>query len=407
MVSKMNIRIARLEKIWYFVMVLAIFKPGYLPNAALLYLYYGLEAVSLLFLLSVTLKRKLANFKLLLLFGIYYFALAFSTLINMGNFLGLMEEVLTSLLVILWMHIVYQKNPKLCLELLLMVFEFLIYVNFVTILLYPNGLYRSSDAVIDARYGWFLGHQSLLSMYAAPAICISALFFQISIKRIQKIRAVLLIAACVIQILILGSANNIICISVIVILTILMHIFKIKKFPLRCAYIIIGAMTLIISVIQETSFMEPIVTKYLHRSMTFTGRTFVWERFIKLIKEQWIFGYGIQNDDVMQQSLGATHAHNQYIQCFYIGGIVLLIIFLFICFRAFKNLQFNVNTFAGKIMISAVIGLLIQMIFETYFHHTMGKVLIVLSFYFGNNQFEKHKYKNIFKKLRNLKNEEH
>lgn len=379
----MKIRIPPKWEILYCIMLFAICKPAYLPSNAVLLLYRGLQACTLGYLLLYTLRKKLVNYQLIFIFTLYYGFLFFSTILNSGSIGDWFQEVLTTYLVILWMHTASQKGAKPCLRMLMLVFEFLIYVNMVTVLLYPSGLYQSVDAVVSARYGWFLGHQSLFSMYAGPAICVAAMRLNNEDSILQKVRSLLLIVACVVQTFILGSANNLICLLVIALGTVIMSVFNMKEFPIKTAFIGVATLVLVICVFQATSFMEPFVVNYLHRSMTFTDRTFIWEKAIIYIKDNFFLGCGVQNDEMMRTILGVGHAHNQYLQCFLIGGVFLLGTFIAICYKAFNNIRPYAYTFAGRVMVSTVVALLIQMIFEVYFHHTMGKMLIVLSYYFA------------------------
>lgn len=378
----MKIRLPSKFTILYFIMLLSIFKPAYLPFSGLKYVYRILQVLSLTYMIAAMVKKKITDHHLIFLFGLYYFVLAFSTLINSGDFAEVLKEFLTTCLVVFWMHLMTRRNSQTCVCLLMHVFEFLIYVNLITVLLYPTGLYKSVDAVVSARYGWFLGHQSLFSMYAGPAICIAAIYMSNSKEKKSVFRGICLISACVIQTTILGSANNIICILVIASGTLIMTVAKQKRFPYKIFYFTLAVLIFVIAVFQNTSFMEPFVVNYLHRSMTFTDRTFIWTRTLDCIKDNWLLGCGLQSSSTIFKQIGGAHAHNQYLQCMYLGGIVLLFIFLLICFKSFKHIKPFIGTFAGRVMISAIAAMLIQMIFEVYFHHTMGKILITLSFYF-------------------------
>lgn len=379
----MKIKVPSQNTTVYFLILIAIFRPAYIPYTWLNFIYRAAQAIGLLYLLLITFSHKLKNSKLILLFGAYYWVLLLSTFINSGNIEEVIKEILTTLLVVLWVHNASEKNPKSCVNQLMIVFSVLIFANLLTVIFFPTGLYKSADAVVSARYGWLLGHQSLFSMYAAPAICISALYWNNHRNLRSFLYLLLVVVACVIQITILGSANNLMCIAIIAVGIIGMCVLKMKKFDFKLVYVGVAILVLVISVFQATEFMKPFVTKYLHRDMTFTQRTFIWERALAQSQEHWLIGAGVQTGDTLAFQLEATHAHNQYLQCLYLGGIILLVIFLMILIKSFENLEDYAHTFAGKVMISAVTALMVQMIFEVYFHHTMGKVLIVLSFYFG------------------------
>ena len=210
----MRIKAPSKTAIIYFIILIAIFRPAYVPFSWLNWIYRGIQATSLLYLLITTSSRRLKNSKLILLSAAYYFVILLSTIINDGNIEEVINQVLTLLLVILWMHNMSEKRPHSCVNQLMVVFSILIFANLVSVILFPTGLYRSADAVVSVRYGWLLGHQSLFSMYSAPAICVSALFWDNHRTIKSAVYALSVIGACVVQTAILGSANNIISIII-------------------------------------------------------------------------------------------------------------------------------------------------------------------------------------------------
>lgn len=368
-------------KIGYFIMLFSIFKPAYLPNTVLLYAYYAAEALSLGYLLVSTIGEEHLNKKLIFVFLLYYFILGFSTIINEGSLIDLLEEVLTTFLVVLWMNKTVQRDSHTCIGMLMAMFEFLIYVNLITVLIYPNGLYRSIDAIISARYGWFLGHQTLFAMYAGPAVAIAALFAQMNVSLISRTRSALLIIACITQVIIMGSATNIACLLIIGVGTLAMTVARMKRFPYKLFLIALAVIVIMVVILQSTGFLEPFVTNYFHKTMTFTDRTYFWEKSWNIIKNNWLFGIGVHTDEGFKDLIGAIHAHDQYLQCLLEGGIPLLLVFLVIILQTFKKMRKFNHFLSGKVITSALVALLIQMIFEVYFRHTMGKTLIVLSYY--------------------------
>ena len=371
------------EIVWdvsYFIMLLSIFKFGYLPNEWITYLYRFIQFLSLFYLILVTIKNRYIDYKLISALVLYYLILSFSTLINRGDGIELAEEILTTMLIVLWMHQMVRRDSKRCLEMLFAAFEIIIYANLLSVVLYPEGLYHSDT--LSIRYGWLLGHQSLFAMYASPAICVASLFYANSKNRSSKIRAVLLVIICVVQTLIFGSATNIACLIIISLGTLGLTIVRMKRFPLTALYFSVTALMLVVVVFQNTGFMEGFVVTVLNRTPTFTQRTFIWARVIDLIEKKWFIGYGVQSREMLNRLIGIEHAHNQYLQCLFLGGIPLLVSFLLICVRAFKSARWYIYALPGRVMVSAIASLLVQMIFEVYFHHTAGKYLILLAYYF-------------------------
>lgn len=371
------------SKAKYFIFLLAIIKPSYLPVKWMLYTYRSVEAIGLIVLIFDHVKnRKKKNQRLLIVCTWFYLTLLFSTMISRGSIIDLLQNFLATTYVILWFDSVMNRKPKQGIEVLMLVFEVIMYANYISILLFPQGLYRTLDSVTDARYGWILGHQALLIMYAAPAICISQIYRKMTRKRWGVFRSMLLPVISVISVFTVSGATGMFSIVLIFGLTFILSLLSIKKFYFWPIYVGVACITILIVVLSITEFMEPIVTGILHRSMQFTGRRAIWDRALALISDQLVFGYGVQNELITRSHIIAVHAHDMYLHCLYQGGIFCLLSFCIMCFISFGRLVKFAGTFPGKVLIASVISLLIQMIFEVYFFHNIGCILFCLSYYF-------------------------
>lgn len=372
-----------ISKAKYFILLLAIIKPSYLPAKWMLYTYRSVEAIGLMVLIFDYVKNsKKKNQRLLMICTIFYFTLLFSTVINRGSIIDLLQNFLATTYVILWFDSVMKGKPGQGIEVLMLVFEVIIYANYISILLFPQGLYRALDSVTDARYGWILGHQALLIMYAAPAICISQIYRKTTRGWWGVFRSMLLLGISVLSVFTVSGATGMFSIVFIFGLTFIFCLLSLKKFWFWPIYVGIAVITMMIVVLSITKFMEPIVTGILHRSMQFTGRKPIWDRALALIAAHPVFGYGVQSEEIARSHIIAVHAHDMYLHCLYQGGIFCLISFCVMCFVSFGRLTKFIGTFPGKILTASVISLLVQMIFEVYFFHNIGCILFCLSYYF-------------------------
>ena len=73
-----------------------------------------------------------------------------------------------------------------------------------------------------------------------------------------------------------------------------------------------------------------LVVQILHKSLTFTGRTIIWDRVLVLIKRKPLLGYGFQTNEIVSNYLGNrafVHAHNTILDIVYKGGLLTLLVF--------------------------------------------------------------------------------
>ena len=78
----------------------------------------------------------------------------------------------------------------------------------------------------------------------------------------------------------------------------------------------------------------------LHKGLSFTGRTDIWDKAIEMILESPFLGYGIaQSGKVYRLSKGKYyHAHNAFLEILVEGGVFALIAFLMMLERAGRQL---------------------------------------------------------------------
>ncbi|MGN1203386.1 MAG: O-antigen ligase family protein [Eubacterium sp.] len=73
---------------------------------------------------------------------------------------------------------------------------------------------------------------------------------------------------------------------------------------------------------------EKYITQYLGETMTLNGRTFIWEQAINAFHDSPIWGYGAYGYYVETFWTKLNYVHNQMLQLFLDGGLVLAIVFL-------------------------------------------------------------------------------
>ncbi len=105
-----------------------------------------------------------------------------------------------------------------------------------------------------------------------------------------------------------------------------------KRFKLKIKLVIYIALLVSLSLaFMSDSFLKNIlndIVDFFGKADTF-GRFEIWGAAAKLIKAKPLFGYGIQDSEVVRMYFSdLNHAHNRYIDVLYMGGIVGLVLFM-------------------------------------------------------------------------------
>lgn len=91
-----------------------------------------------------------------------------------------------SLLSVVFLYETVDDKPEIFLSALLCCFEIVVYINFLTVLLYPDGMYdsRATQLFISHR-NYFLGYYNNLDKYFIPALVTAWLYAELTGKRLR------------------------------------------------------------------------------------------------------------------------------------------------------------------------------------------------------------------------------
>ena len=143
----------------------------------------------------------------------------------------------------------------------------------------------------------------------------------------------------------------------------------------------IAYVQIVIFRIQETVFKDFIVN-VLHKNVTLTGRTLIWDFVMKIIPSSFIFGYG--RDDTIGQHLiireGVTEAHNGFLEILLCTGIVGVIIFIFILITSFTPLSRNKSKISYTLSMAIFLYFCIGLTESAFTYTKIGFwILIIIS----------------------------
>lgn len=183
-------------------------------------------------------------------------------------------------------------------------------------------------------------------------------------KKIKKIIIIILIGIT----LITTDASLALITAILLIVLFLIAKTKLNKVLLLSSKVYIGFGIVFSLVIISISLYNNLYSNNYLSLLDFSGRVFVWKDALNKIIAKPLFGYGI--DGVLLQVFwnkwtnvnGFNYAHNQILQNFLDGGIVLCILFFNMLFSFCKNVKYISNK-KCKILCNIVLIAILNIMF--------------------------------------------
>ena len=288
----------------------------------------------LIILFSVKNNRRIGRNRSVwfLLITLFFFYLAGITFYygRVANALVAVRNAVFSICFIIAIDYYSEIDFKKAIRSIRLSFEVLFWIHFVTVILFPKGLYLVSNDANPGfvNMGYFLGHENNSIEIFIPLI--GLLMIEKYLDRRQLgFHTLLLIICSLITVIISWSANAIVCLVMFLLFYILFNKPIIRFFNLRSFLGVSVGMTLLFPVLRMEYAFSWFITTVLKKSMTLSKRTFIWTKSIAYIKNNWVLGYGIESTYEKVAKIGAINScHNYFLDVLYYGGVLLLIVYV-------------------------------------------------------------------------------
>lgn len=313
------------------------FEPGYFNDiGGIVDSFYNIwRIISAFIILLLYLKNKKTSY-LFISFSILWIYYFLNTTLKNGFSAGEMVRILSYLIVAMIIEYYVKKQAKALVCALLFLYEFLVVANFITILLFPKGMY-----ITEWQWeNYFLGFRNSFIIYFIPCITFEIIWA----KFIGKwCRAIVMLILCIISAVLSASATCFL-ITISYVFLFITGIYRYKIFNIiSCVFFYLITFFAVI-VFRLQSLLAPLFAA-LGRNITMTGRTIIWDYTIQKIIQHPLTGYGKQSAEYRMSQLpnvyAASHAHNFLLEHLYCGGfiqfILLIIWFVFLCKNLLKD----------------------------------------------------------------------
>ena len=281
---------------------------------------------------------------------------------------------------IIIISIMLKKDAVRCIRVLYRIMALLIYINVISMLLFPDGLYTATGVVGTKKY-YFLGHQNSLGLYSTIAIALGEFRLQTEKKEKFRLRNLIILEA-ISLFYIIRVWSVISFISVAGIIAIIFY-NRMSKKGWRISLVWSLCMNIVIFVLfvimQNLQIFSTFLQKFLNREMTLSGRTPVWAMAFNSFLQRPIWGVGQGKGYEM---FGFATTHNRYLNTMFTGGLVGFILFAALLILICRKLKSSKETMT-QILIAYFTVLLVIIQGETF-----DDILFFLLFIFvGNIQY--------------------
>ena len=233
------------------------------------------------------------------------------------------------------------KKLPTCLRTLRLVLEIYTFINLLTVLLYPNGMYAwqivdSNEYRTDC---WFFGFRNNHLWLLLPSMLVSCLCDYMDYSRL-KARSILICCMVGITSFLIGSATALTVVSVTLAFFIMFVYFLpsgLERLAIWIPPIIVIAGFICIVFLGSTNVVS-MLAETLGRDSTFTGRTVIWRAALQAIVSNFWIGVGDSSIRVTDTFI-ATHPHNEVLNILLNGGLIGLVIFTILSFSAGRQLM--------------------------------------------------------------------
>lgn len=295
---------------------------------------------------------------------LYELALLFSTAMNDGNYWKLAVNCGTVISFCMITELAVKKNSRLYFKTVLDIYIPLSVINLLTILLFPDGIAR------EDYYGniyYLLGIRNGLAPLLIPLLIYAFVYSGISGKKFTG-KVFFFTAVVSATILITWSATGVA--GLVLFLLFVFFVYGKKSAmlfdSLNLTVIYIAAFFGII-VFRLQSAFSFIIEDLLHKSISFTGRTDIWDIAIMLIKRSPVIGYGVYEGHGLIFIRGQYYyAHNAVLEVLLQGGVLSLVFYLLIFVIAASVLYKYRRLKASQILSFGIFTVMVMMLMEAY-----------------------------------------
>lgn len=305
------------------------------------------------------------------------FMLLFSTIMNSGSLERYFVVWGGFFAVGVLVEVFVRERPLQLFLALKVVLSIIVTANFVTVLIWPEGLWTTGTEGY-----WLLGHRNNFGTPLVAAFVIGATYDLLALRRLT-LSTLLVAASSFFSIALTWSASSIVAIVLAIGATLIIAFGKRGVIALRP----VGLLTLYIALdvgivlfgIQDRA--KEFINDVLERSTDLTGRTRIWEIVFGMIRDSPIWGNGVQlteNNGLTIYNSNYVHAHNGELDILMQGGLMAFIPFVIMVILVTRKAAKYYNHRPIQVLFIGLIVILVHAITGLFFSSYAVLVVFLL-----------------------------
>ena len=269
-------------------------------------------------------------------------------------------------------------------------------INYFSLFLFPNGVYQVktvwNEWYTDSNAYWIFGYNNSHASWYILLELISAIQYYISQNKKNKIILYVVVFVSITSQIALHSSTGLVATILGAIGIMCLTSRKIEKLKLYVNANIVTIIYFILAILimaDAATFLGPIIKNLFSKDLTFNNRTNAWAVALVNIINKPFFGWGILSSSQTKAVLGSltyNHAHNQWLQILWQGGVVLAGIFATFILTITKGINKIRNQCLKGCIVFFYISILIEFMFEVLLDSQISWMILLLIFVFSNHK---------------------
>ena len=352
------------EKILYYIVIIVMWTPPLFSKIPLLTSTFNMFKMIVMVYIAIEVLTNVSKIYYEGLFATLYFvSFVFTTIMSSGNILFSLTCILQQIAFILYSDIQIHKNTRdyvICFSNVLFVY---FVVNALMLIVFPDGvgqyLPNYNYLEIDSRQSWLGLDNGYMRWFLVGMVLF---YFTLHNNRKKLFFIVIVMLSSMLFVI---SGTGVICFLLMLVYLIFWDNISLNKIINTRLIVAVGTFLQIGIVFFGVSTLFSGLFELLGKDASLTGRIYLWEKAINLIKVKPIFGYGLTEHSLIVSTNGQAYSsHNTVLQILINGGFFSLLMFAIYLFICLKKLNSSKTLFGKSFVCIAVLIMWINGITE-------------------------------------------
>lgn len=356
------------------------FFPGFMDNAFISLIRNLLFAMTIVYILLHRIKPDCFILSVIT----YYLALHVITLVNGHVYSDAIVLNIKACIYIWLLKGLLEKDTRKTVNILYYIILFFCVINFLTVVLMPEGLYQTRE-FIDVWNGyyvygnWIFGNKNTQSNWYLLLILLCYVRAS-TYKNSKKITLWIIAIISVLNMVLVESSTSAFVLMIAAVAVVLLSGKNRIQYPDMNSHSIFAGYLLVETLLVSgmLTIVGPFIQTVFGKDLTFSGRaTSVWPKVLLYIEQKMLCGHGLINANTaseLMQNIALVNAHNEVLQILWQGGVLLL----FVVILAFHNIGNAINEIQDKREKIFICALLVAYLTSTLFEVTSSGYVFLI-----------------------------